>query len=230
MKDILKSGFWPRYCLEDVSWYGDNEAQSAYPIVCFCDIPLSRVDEHVDFYGDFGIGVTKEWAKCNRLSPVIYINEGSEQHFALKKLFHGNLIGNGYYGGSADDINNLLSHIKQTEGKMLVNGEFIQKEFHQENEWRYAVNGKATELNVMPFLYRKRFDTRELLEDQNAKSKENYSLRVSPSDIKYLFVKNDSDIPELMDFIQTQLGHYTNSDIKILMSRVISLETISRDM
>jgi hypothetical protein len=230
LKDILKNGFWPRYCLEDVSWYGDIEAQSAYPIVCFCDIPLSRVDEHVDFYGEFGIGVTKKWAKCNRLSPVIYINEGSEQHFALKKLFHGNLNGNGYYAGAADDINNLLSHIKPIEGKMFVNGKFIQKEFHQENEWRYAVNGKATELNVKPFLYKESFDVQKVLEDQNAKSKENYSLGVSPSDIKYLFVKNDSDIPELMDFIQTQLGHYTNSDIKILMSRVISLETISRDM
>jgi hypothetical protein len=140
------------------------------------------------------------------------------------------LNGNGYYAGAADDINNLLSHIKPIEGKMFVNGKFIQKEFHQENEWRYAVNGKATELNVKPFLYKESFDVQKVLEDQNAKSKENYSLGVSPSDIKYLFVKNDSDIPELMDFIQTQLGHYTNSDIKILMSRVISLETISRDM
>ncbi|WP_025822242.1 abortive infection system antitoxin AbiGi family protein [Shewanella marina] len=91
LKDILRNGFWPRYCLEDVKWYNGNESQSAYPIICFCDIPLSRVDEHVNFYGHFGIGVTREWAKLNKLAPVIYLNEGSAQQLALTNLFLENL-------------------------------------------------------------------------------------------------------------------------------------------
>lgn len=230
LKDILKNGFWPRYCLEDVQWYTGQENQSAYPIVCFCDIPLSRVDEHVNFYGDFGIGVTKEWAKLNRLSPVIYLNEGSAQQLALTKLFGENLKGDLFYKGAGDDINAIMTHIKPIEGKMFINGQFISKEFHQENEWRFAVNGKYTDLKIKPFLFERSFQDSKLLETENLKSKEHYSVRIAPSDIKYLFVKTDNDIPDLINFIQSELDHYSSSEIKILMSRVVSLETISRDM
>lgn len=230
LKDILKNGFWPRYCLEDVRWYTGKENQCAYPIVCFCDIPLSRVDEHVDFYGDFGIGVTKEWAKSNRLSPVIYINEGSDQQLALTKLFGENLKGKQFYKGADDDINTILTHIKPIVGRMFINEQFISKEFHQENEWRFAVNGKHTDLTVKPFLIERNFQDTKLLEAENLKSKNNYSVKVSPSDIKYIFVKTDNEIPDMINFIQSELDHYSSSEIKILMSRVVSLETISRDM
>ena len=231
LKDILKNGFWPRYCLEDIGWYSNNpNAQSAYPIVCFCDIPLSRVDEHVDFYGNFGLGLTKEWAKLNKLSPVLYVNEGSSQQLALKKLFGENLKGQGFYKNSGDDITAIMSHIKPIEGKMFINGQFISKEFHQENEWRFAVNGNYSDINIESFLYEHQFHDKKKLEPLNIKSKQMHSLKFAPSDIKYLFVKSDSDIPDLINFIQAELDHYSSSEIKILMSRIISLETISSDM
>lgn len=44
----------------------------AFPMVCFCDIPLSRIDEHIGFYGRFGIGMTRKWAEQNGLNPVLY--------------------------------------------------------------------------------------------------------------------------------------------------------------
>ena len=230
LKDILLNGFWPRFCLEDVKWYNSNDSQAAYPIVCFCDIPLSRVDEHVDFYGNFGLGVTKEWAKLNRLSPVIYLNEGSAQQLALRKLFGENLKGKQFYSGAGDDINTVMTHVKPIEGKMFINGQFISKEFHQENEWRFAVNGKSSELKIKPFIYENQYHDKQVLEAEKLKAKNTYSLKITPSDIKYLFVKTDADIPDLINFIQTKLDHYTSSEIKILMSRVVSLETISGDL
>ena len=230
LKDILKTGFWPRYCLEDMKWYTGSESQSAYPIVCFCDIPLSRVDEHVNFYGRFGIGVTKDWARKNGLSPVLYINENTNQHLALKNLFGQNLKGAPYYKNSSVDINTIMTHIKPTEGVMFINEQFIQKEFYQENEWRYSVVGDENITKIKPFIYEKDYKDRYTLEQLNEKSKVSYSLKISPSDIKYLFVNSDSDIPDVINFIQTELDHYPSAEIKILMSRVISLETISRDM
>lgn len=230
LKDILKNGFWPRYCLEDINWYTANESQAAYPIICFCDIPLSRVDEHVDFYGNFGIGVTKEWAKLNKLSPVMYINEGSAQQIALKTLFSENLKDKPFYDNASLHISTIMTHIKPIEGKMYIDGQFIFKEFHQENEWRFAVNGNFSELKARPFLYENEFRDSKILESENYKTKETYSVKISPSDIKYLFVNSDSDIPDLINFIQSELDNYPSSEIKILMSRVVSLETISRDM
>ena len=75
LKLILMNGFWPRFCLEDVSWlkYPDFDF-IAYPMVCFCDIPLSRVNEHVSFYGEYGLGLTKDWAVRNGITPVQYIS------------------------------------------------------------------------------------------------------------------------------------------------------------
>tara|TARA_B100000700_G_C14998471_1_gene835125 strand:- start:1391 stop:1828 length:438 start_codon:yes stop_codon:yes gene_type:complete len=145
-------------------------------------------------------------------------------------LFGENLKGQQFYKGADDDINTIMTHIKPIEGSMFINGEFILKEFHQENEWRYAVNGKHLELKVKPFLLGQQFKDHKILESENQKSKEQYSIQISPSDIKYLFVNSDSDIPDLINFIQTELDHYTSSEVKILMSRVVSLETISRDM
>ncbi len=63
LKSILKNGFWPRYSLEDFNWYNPQMGSIAYPMVCFCDIPLIRPREHVSFYGDYGLGMTKQWAK-----------------------------------------------------------------------------------------------------------------------------------------------------------------------
>jgi len=231
LKDILKNGFWPRYCLEDLTWYGDNENyQSAYPIVCFCDIPLSRVDEHVGFYGNFGLGLTKDWAKLNKLSPVLYLNEGSAQQLAFKKLFRENLNGQEFYNDAGTDITAIMTHIKPIEGNMFINGQFISKEFHQENEWRFSVTGKNEDLSIKSFLYEHQFHDKNILEAENLKSKDSYSLKFSPSDIKYLFVKSDSDIPSLINFIQSELDHFTSAEVKILMSRVVSLETIRSDM
>jgi len=55
-------------------------------------------------------------------------------------------------------------------------------------------------------------------------------LKFSPKDIKYIFVKRDSDIPEIINFIQAELDQHPSSDIKVLMSRVTSLESISSDL
>eukprot|EP01034_Spumella_vulgaris_P011525 gene11525-14663_t len=69
-------GFWPRYSLEDFRWQvsGPNSHEfAAFPMVCFCDIPLSRIDEHVGFYGSYGLGLSREWGIRAGLNPVQYI-------------------------------------------------------------------------------------------------------------------------------------------------------------
>lgn len=231
LKDILQNGFWPRYCLEDASWYGNSGAQYyvAYPMVCFCDIPLSRVEEHVKFYGNFGIGVTRSWAESNGLSPVLYLRDGSQQHIALDNLINKNAQ-NKLYENASTDINVLLAHIKPTFGTMKLGEKIIKKEFYQENEWRYSVCKGPEVTQVVPWLSEVDFKNPEKLEVENSKTKIYQSLKIPPSDIKYLFVKADSDIPELVNFIQTELDMFSNHHIKILLSRIISLETISRDL
>jgi len=231
MKNILKNGFWPRYCLEDLKWYSaSNEHFSiAYPIVCFCDIPLSRVDEHVNFYGNYGIGVTRNWAESNGLSPILYLRENTNLHHSIKNIMTKNLT-QPFYEGSYIDINSILANMKPTKGIMFFGDEIVEKEFYQENEWRFTITGDEKIIKVRPWLYQHEFRDENLLNAQNKLTKELHSLKISPTDIKYLFVKSDSDIPLLVNFIQTELDFYPSHDIKILLSRIISLETISRDL
>ncbi|PNU29445.1 abortive infection system antitoxin AbiGi family protein, partial [Serratia marcescens] len=47
------------------------------PMVSFCDIRLTQLNQHTDSYGHYGIGLTKTWADRNKLNPVIYMNKQS---------------------------------------------------------------------------------------------------------------------------------------------------------
>ena len=84
LKSILKNGIYPRFCLE-TNWckYADEEYY-AFSISCFCDIPLSRINEHTDSYGHYGLGLTKNWGIKNGLNPVIYFPENG----SILKLAH----------------------------------------------------------------------------------------------------------------------------------------------
>src|SRR6266487_3729891 len=60
LMSILKEGFWPQYSLEDISWIEGGVPRLAWPMVSFCDMPISRLREHTAFYGNFGIGLCRE--------------------------------------------------------------------------------------------------------------------------------------------------------------------------
>jgi hypothetical protein len=73
VNSILRNGFYPRYCLEDIRCLREYQDYLLYPMVCFCDIPISRIAEHTAFYGEYGLGLINEWGLKNGLLPVIYM-------------------------------------------------------------------------------------------------------------------------------------------------------------
>ncbi|MFZ3192220.1 MAG: abortive infection system antitoxin AbiGi family protein [Moraxellaceae bacterium] len=229
LKLIIKNGFWPRYCLEDVAWLGyDGFDFIAYPMVCFCDIPLSRAEEHVKFYGEYGIGLTKEWAESNKITPILYVSSNNN----LKKTFK-KIVDNTSHISPEDkkeqaiqNVRYLLAHSKPTEGNMVVAGNLVAKEFYQESEWRYVPKNAA----IKDYLRNPEFNDEAILKGNNELTLKHSSIKFTPKDVKYIFVKNDSDIPDIINFIQAELDGYPNADIKVLMSRVTSLESIQRDL
>lgn len=229
LKRILNDGLWPQYCLEDVSWLGyEGHEYIAYPMVCFCDIPLSRISEHVGFYGEFGIGLTREWAELNGLNPVLYVARDNNVTASFRELNqHANL--------AASDANRdalkvttryLLAHSKPSAGRMVVGGELIEKLFYQESEWRYV----PKEEKIEAYLKKANFDNIIEREEANNKTKEHCTIRFNPRDIKYIFVKTDADIPDIINFIQSGFDGCLAVDQKILMSRVVSLESLRVDL
>lgn len=224
----MKNGFWPRYCAEDVNWLGYKDFDYiAYPMVCFCDIPLSRTDEHVQFYGEFGIGLTKEWAVANKITPIQYVSTSSHIPQTFRDIVDQNYkLGEEDKAKSKELVRYLLAHSKPTEGNMVIGDKVVSKEFYQESEWRYVPKNE----NVLDYLNKTIFESSDELEIHNERTKKNCSITFTPKDVKYIFVRNDSDIPDMVNFIQNELDHFPSIELKVLVSRVTSLESITRDL
>jgi hypothetical protein len=76
LEGILSKKFKLSYCKEEYNL--DYETHNSYyPMISFCDIPLSLASEHIRKYGSFGIGMTKEWGIRNKLNPVLHLEKGS---------------------------------------------------------------------------------------------------------------------------------------------------------
>ena len=81
---ILKNRFEFRRCEENLPLTGFSTSvfslpgiikYSIYPkVVCFCDIPFNLVSNHVDQYGEYCIGLTKEWGMKNGITPLRYVH------------------------------------------------------------------------------------------------------------------------------------------------------------
>ncbi len=230
LQSILVNGFWPKYCVEDVCWLGYSIFDYiAYPMVSFCDIPLSRISEHVSSYGKFGIGMTKEWAIQNRLNPVLYVTSNSEISIAFRELNEhlNQLIDNDKITAGKISMRSLLAYSKPTEGNIIPGDPSSRKAFYQESEWRYIPKNSKIDDHII----KKNYDKAPLLYIENEKIKQLCSLTFTPKDVKYIFVEKEDDIPEIINYIQAEpsLGKYPSNDLKILMSRVISLEDIMND-
>lgn len=87
IESILSEGFRIKYCAERL--FGETtNSYAAHPMVSFCDIPLSQSHKHFKSYGNYGIGLSKEWAKEKGINPVLYIDENS----SISKTFGKFLI------------------------------------------------------------------------------------------------------------------------------------------
>ena len=42
---------------------------------CFTDIPIDKISSHTSTYGEFGIGLSREWAIRNKAQPMVYVGE-----------------------------------------------------------------------------------------------------------------------------------------------------------
>lgn len=227
LKSVLLNGFWPRYCLEDIAWQTLKKEFIAYPMVCFCDIPISRITEHVKFYGSFGLGLTKEWGVKNNLNPVIYFSGSNPLHQSIRHLTR--------LASTADDekkkkaglkeIRNILAYSKPVSGRMILRGEPVNKDFYQESEWRFVPQHKK----ISDFLHETTYNNDKTLSNANKKTQENCMLKFSPVDVRYIFVPTDGDIPGVIDFLQTELGDVPIPDLRVLMSRVTSLQSVTLD-
>ncbi|MCR9015334.1 abortive infection system antitoxin AbiGi family protein [Aquiflexum gelatinilyticum] len=231
---ILASTFLPRYCLEVPNFFKKIPFNSnlAYPMVCFCDIPLSKVKRHIGLYGNYGIGLSKEWAIKNNLSPVIYTRKNAKTANTIENLI--SWFDSIQEKLSEDDkfifrksYSELLMHLKPYYGNMIKDGKIIKKRFYDEREWRWI-----PELD--PKLFRSHL-LKDEFNDQNIKEVENKKIAVfrklnfKPEDIRYLIINNDDEIDSFIQDLESIKVNFNSRAIKKLTSRIITNDQIIKD-
>ncbi|EGR0761770.1 abortive infection system antitoxin AbiGi family protein [Vibrio sp. Vb0937] len=230
---ILTSGFRVSYCKETV-FLNNQEYVMYVPMVSFCDIPLSQIKDHVKKYGKYGIGLTKTWAEQAKLNPVLYIekqsNIGQCLDLAYDKFVHE-------IEGDIDHLPkanrcfyDIFRYIKNYEADLIrKNTVYENYRFYDEREWRFVPDTCADCLMVMG---EEIFNSSENdpLRSKAMQKIKNQVLKFDISHIKYLIVKDESDIKTLVHHLKQTNGNIPYDDMDKLLTRVLTAEQIHTDL
>lgn len=213
LESIMKNGFQARWIYEKLP--GTKLAYFT-KTVCFCDIPLGLIKEHVNWYGTYGIGINRPIAKDHGLSPIIYLHPKSPN----------------FPKGSSVPTRNwfndfkLTSYLKQVKGLQIFFNEagvpFRKwKTFYNEREWRYFP--PINEINVVK--YKNETELEEKRKELNNEHELPY-LSIEPHWIEYILINDPKEIEGLIKILNTKKfkPHYEN-----LLTKVITFKQIRKD-
>lgn len=232
---ILKNTFYPRYCYEEFELIDkpkEKFIRSAIPMVCFCDTPLSQLMNHIETYGKYGLGMKKEWGIRKGLNPVIYFNKNSDMAKDLNKTAIRLLKNKG--SAALKTFWNILVYLKRYEG-VLYRGGSITKEnvrFYDEHEWRYVPDRRVMNKNLITVsLSEVVYRQPEILADANKQlERDETRLSFNANDIKYIIIKEESEINKMIKKLRVIKGiRYDSDTIDRLASRIITVKQIEND-
>lgn len=225
---ILKENFKVYFCKETV-YLGGTPTSFYCPMISFCDIPMSEIKDHIKKYGSYGIGLTKNWAIKNGLNPVLYVASNSElsrsyqtaiNHF----VFHPEKM---THRATKEEmaLTDVLRYMKNYEGPLIRKGELINENyrFSDEREWRFSPPFNDKEQMIA--------DDEDFEKDSENLTKmyEEHRLTFEPNDIRYIIIKEDSEINEFITHLRSVKGSYSYNDVDRLMARIITTEQIFDD-
>lgn len=209
---ILKGmSFWPRYCQE----FGWNSS-FAVPMTCFCDIPLSQIKNHIDTYGSYGIGMSKEFAIKNEINPIFYVTKASLSLFALLTK-SGNV-------SRKEKVRKAIVRIKPYESWNIIRENRIENyKYYDEREWRYV----PTKLSLDNLCIKIDKNT-NINEFHHLTNNEDCKLKFSSEDVDYLFVKSENKRKELISFIDREM-QLQNQERDLFISKILTESQILND-
>jgi hypothetical protein len=181
----------------------------------------------MDTYGCYALGLRREWALNQGLTPVLYTHATGATMQAINALVqHAGKRGVEEID-VLDQAYKLLFYSKPYRGRFWRAGAWKPDTcFYDEREWRFVPDGK-------PFK-----DIRVLVGDAAQNESERAAatalvttrLSFSPSDIRYVIVGAESEILPTIEQLERIKGpKYSWSDVKLLSSRLVSAEQIRAD-
>lgn len=234
LASIMNRGFEPHYSMEDLSIFADllppfNEI--AFPMVSFCDIPLSSIRSHIATYGSFGIGLSKSWGKRRGIGPVLYTFPEATFSQALKTIIDysvntGLRGGNGTLSHMADLT---LSYLKPYEGRQWRNNEFSSTRirFYDEREWRFVP--EMARFDLTHFFTRDMFRNPAWRAEAEAELQNVFRLEFNARDVKYIIVESESHVTQLVEAFSAPGTRFDDQERLYLTTRIVTAEQIRDD-
>ncbi len=258
---ILTNNFYPRYCLEDHSAFfptlDKKLTEKAIPMVCFCDIPLSSIRNHIEVYGRYAIGLKKEWGVKNQICPIMYYCENSISVEMISHFFDSiyrqideskgylaraenqdepsdgtNMIQSNSWelAGIHNGLIRITGFTKQYSGTVSKNGKEIDNvRFYDEREWRYVPDFISHPQLFPPPISRNDFANKKNEANKKLETDET-TLKFTPSDIKYIILSKEEEILPIIEKIEAiKSQKFSTDDVELLKTRIISMEQILQD-
>src|SRR6185436_7974431 len=187
--DILTHEFRPHYSLEDFGLvWGEQEDPVAFPLVSFCDIPLSQASKHMVTYGSYALGLDKNWGMRNGVAPVLYCYKNATSIRGISgigKRLTTHAKDKEALTSDLTEFSELATFIKLYEGAFIRRGRVIPNvRFYDEREWRFVPG----EIHNLPILSKEEYLNFNELKKANDEARETHALKFEPSDIKYVVV------------------------------------------
>lgn len=133
----------PRYNMEPTEYLRlKGITKICFPMICFCDIPLSKVSSHISRYGSYGIGFDKnKIINKSKIQPIHYINPASrladDFRETFLKAYDGTVEFTEQNRTLIDYLVSTLVYMKPISERAIVDNKVISKNFQDECEWRF---------------------------------------------------------------------------------------------
>lgn len=170
----------------------------AFPMISLCDLPLSEFTDSKWAYGDYAIGLSREWGEKNGFNPVCYCHANSD----YKKRMINRLV----EAAASKDKSVIekaifpFAYMKLVEG-VLLNRRYKKYRFYDEKEVRLVPHQediKGYELCLFESQYqdfKKRY--KKSILDKNG-------VNFSFSDVKYIIIGNENNRKEVQGVLAKQ--------------------------
>lgn len=231
---LMNQAIIPRYVIEPLEyWNIDGLQRIAFPMTCFCDIPFSKVGNHMTQYGRYGIALDKQKIiEKSKVQPILYVNPQSPLADDFRETFAK------YYRRekrvNEEDrvlLNYILStllYMKPILGLEEIDGKVKPYIFQDECEWRYIpVKNFPQGLSLL------------MKEDQiTEKGRNAYSevlknhpetwIKFEWEDVRYIIVPDEPALKRVIDVIkELPLG---DSKKYLLISKIEISNRFSEDL
>jgi len=196
--DNLENGF---YCSDTYEKFPIRNKGYTIPMVCFCDIPLSLIKDHFDWYGRYGIGIKRSYARQCGVRPVWYV---TSENNIIRYICDDESITN-------HEKKYLVPYIKRFLGLQYHPIEKVEKrkKFYDEHEWRY-IPEKA---NIS-------------FKDEKINRKQR--MEIDLNEIEYIIIDTDDDINKILKDLKG-ISITKKVRFEYLVSKIITSVKIEKD-